>query len=130
MSSSDLIATISAVIAALSLAVATFQFLETRRRGRDERDRLAAQEERLRVAVGVASAGAESADLIVQRAKDRDATKAELQNLARLLRGNLALLAEQLYAEGQAVAVLVGHQGFRSARFAEPDQRGGDAEEA
>ncbi len=117
MNAANIIAVVSAVIAAVGVAVAVIQYTEGKRRVRSERERLAAQEERLRTAVTAATLGMESADLIVQRAKEDDATLPELQNIARVLRGALAVLAEQLNDEGRELAAARrGTERFKSAR--------------
>ena len=114
MNASNVIAAISAVIAALGLFLAAIQFTSSRQRIRTERERLAQQEERLQTAYSAARMGIESADLIVQRAKDKDATLAELQNIARVLRGSLAILAKQLDTESRQVAELAHDKKFQS----------------
>jgi uncharacterized protein HemX len=116
VSGSEITAIVSAVIAALGLSLAAIQYLEARRRTQTERERLAAQEERLKTAVTAATLGVESADLIVQRAKEDDATLAEIQNIARVLRGSLSVLEQQLHDEGQEVAARAGFDRFVSAR--------------
>jgi len=58
--------------------------------------------------MAAANIGAGTADQIVQRAKDTDVTVAELQSVARTLRGSLYLLASQLENEGQEVAMHAG----------------------
>jgi hypothetical protein len=103
MDTSDLIATISAAIAALGLLLALIQFLDKRRTAVSEAERLAQQRERLRTAAAGAVSGAELADLIVQRAKEPDVTVPELQNVARALRQTLSLLAAQLNDEDRQV---------------------------
>jgi hypothetical protein len=110
------IATISAVIAAAGVFLAAIQYLENKRRTRTERERLAAQEERLRRAVAAAHVGSQSADLIVQRAKEPDVSVTELQNIARVLRGTLDVLTGQLSDEERAIAAHREGDGFRSAR--------------
>jgi uncharacterized protein HemX len=114
MNASNVIAAISAAIAALGLCLAAIQFTNGRQRTRTERERLAQQEERLQTAFSAARVGIESADLIVQRAKDKDATLAELQNIARVLRGSLAILAKQLDTESKQVGELAHDKKFQS----------------
>jgi hypothetical protein len=93
------IAIVSAIIAAGSLAIAVLQYLLARQKAVNENERLANQVVRLRTARTAARAAVESTNLIVQRAKGADVTVVELQNLARLARGTLGLLADQLQAE-------------------------------
>jgi uncharacterized protein HemX len=114
MGAADIIAIATAVIAALSLGVAALQFLDGRRRKRTEAEQLAAQEERLRTALTAATIAANSADSIVQRAKEKDVTIAELQNMGRLLRGTLTVLANQLNDEQRAVAARASASPFMS----------------
>jgi hypothetical protein len=120
VSPANVIATISAVIAAAGVFLAAIQYMENKRRTRTERERLAAQEERLRTAVAAAQVGSQSADLIVQRAKEPDASVTELQNIARILRGTLKVLAEQLSDEEREIAARREGDVFRSAA-AQPD---------
>lgn len=97
------VAVVAATIAAGSLVVAGLQYLLARRKAATESDRLASQAERLRTAYTAAQAAVQSMNLIVQRAKDKDATIVELQNLARLARGTLTLLADHLDTETRQV---------------------------
>jgi hypothetical protein len=89
----------AAIATIASLFVALWQFIDSRHVKERERDRIVEQRERLRTAIAVATKGAESADLIVQRTKDPDVSMAELRNIARLIRLDMRLLEEQL--EGQ-----------------------------
>lgn len=114
MDASNVIAAVSAAIAALGLGLAGLQFFGARQHARGERERLAQQQERLRTAVSTALLGTESADLIVQRAKDKDVTVAELQSIARVLRGSLTILARQLDDERRNVADASESRAFRS----------------
>jgi uncharacterized protein HemX len=116
MSAANVIALVSAIVAALGLCLAATQYVEGKHRTRTERERLAAQRERLRTAVTAAKVGAATADLVVQRAKDANVTTAELQSIARTLRGSLLLLASQLENEGDEVAGLSGQPRFTSDR--------------
>jgi hypothetical protein len=120
MSPANVIATISTVIAGAGVFLAAIQYLENKRRTRTERERLAGQEERLRTAVTAAHVGSQSADLIVQRAKEPDVSVTELQNIARILRGTLEVLAEQLSDEKREIAARREGDGFRSVT-AEPE---------
>jgi hypothetical protein len=61
-----------------------------------DEERAKAMEARNRSALRMAVAGAQTADLIVQRAKDEDSSKAELQNIARALRGIMLTLGAEL----------------------------------
>jgi hypothetical protein len=99
LSTSEIIASISAAIAAGSLLIVILQFIESRRRVRTEAERLSEQRERLKTALSGAVSGANISDLIIQRSKEADATVQELQNIARALRQNLMLLAQQLDAD-------------------------------
>jgi hypothetical protein len=112
----DWIAVVSAAIAALSLFVALLQYLDVRRRGAAERERLAQQRERLRTSVSAATMGVLTADLMVQRAKEDDATLVELQNLARVLRGNLNILATQLDDESKQPSAGIDAAAYTSVR--------------
>lgn len=114
MATADIIAVVTAVIAALSLGVAALQYVDGKRRKRTEQEQLAAQEERLRTALAAATIAANSANSIVQRAKEKDVTIAELQNMGRLLRGTLTVLANQLNDEQRAVAARTVDSPFMS----------------
>jgi type III secretion system FlhB-like substrate exporter len=112
----------TATVAAFLLAI--WQYAQTRRKEMTERERVALQRERLRMAIIAAVSGAETADLIVQRSKDSTVTVAELQNIARVLRGNLGLLARQLEQEER----LLGEWKF--GQFYMQSQRRSDSDEA
>jgi hypothetical protein len=90
---------LAAVATVVSLLLAVWQFLAARHIKQNERERIAQQHERLRTAVSAAIAGAETADLIIQRGKEEGVTVQELQNLARTMRLQLSLLARQLEYE-------------------------------
>lgn len=118
MSTSNVIAIVSAVIAACGLSLAIVQHAQRRQQKASEAERLAQQRERLRTAVAGAISGAETADLIVQRGKKDDCTIPELQNVARALRQTLSLLANQLSDEDKQVvawrdALLRSHRTYR-----------------
>ena len=97
----------AAIVTVASFFLAIWQFLASRRARATEREKIAQQRERLRTAVSAAVAGAEAADLIVQRSKDSSATPAELASIARIARMNLTLVARQLEDER---ALLAGWQ--------------------
>jgi hypothetical protein len=79
--------------------LASWQYAENRNRSRTERERILLQRERLRAATSAAVLGAEAADYIVQRCKDPDVGILEVQSIARVMRGDLAYVAEQLRYE-------------------------------
>lgn len=89
MSISNVATVISLLIGAGGLLLAVIEHWELRNRKRTEGETLAQQSERLRAALIVAAGAEQSADRIVQRSKDGDATLAELTNLARILRDRL-----------------------------------------
>ena len=89
----------AAIVTIAAFVLAIWQFWTARSARQTERERVVQQRERLRTAVAAAIAGAEAADLIVQRGKDGTATVAELQSIARVARLNLGLLARQLEEE-------------------------------
>jgi predicted nucleic acid-binding Zn-ribbon protein len=99
----NIIAAISTVIAAASLAVAYFQLRQNKHKMRTERERIASHREKIRSAFNSAEAAFASADMIVQRGKDDNASVVELQNLIRILRGNLRALAYQLQTEERSL---------------------------
>lgn len=100
----------AAIATVASLFVALWQYLVARHAKLTERERVIMQRERLRTAVAEAMQGAETADMIVQRAKEQDVTIEELQNIARIIRGNLTLLTKQLMYERSLLAGWrVGH---------------------
>lgn len=100
----DALNAVAAVVTVAAFLLAAWQFWVARRIEQTERERIAQQSERLRTAEVVAVAGAEAADLIVQRGKDPAVTVAELQSIARVARLNLGLLARQLEAERSILA--------------------------
>jgi len=87
---------VAAASSILALAFAVWQYAKARQERAREEERLAAQNRAVKAALGAALAGAHASDLIVQRAKDPDATVRELQNLARVARGVAFSLASQL----------------------------------
>ena len=95
---------VAAVATVAACLLALWQFMDSRRAVQTERERIAEQKERLRTALSAAKAGAEAADLIVQRAKDETVTVDELQNIARMSRRHLALLVHQLEDERSLLA--------------------------
>jgi hypothetical protein len=86
-----------ATIAALLLAM--WQYAEGRRRTRTEKERLAAQSERLRLFADAAIGMAETIDHIVQRTKEDDVTWPEIRSLARASRRQATGLVQQLRDE-------------------------------
>ncbi|MET9800700.1 hypothetical protein [Streptomyces sp. NPDC006368] len=90
---------ITSATAILSLFLAGCEHWAQRRLVRTERERIAQQDERLSNAATAAFAGAETADLIVQRAKDPEVPMSELQTMSRQLRFSLRLLHQQLEDE-------------------------------
>ncbi|MFF7176407.1 hypothetical protein ACIP8U_25965 [Streptomyces pseudovenezuelae] len=90
---------VAGVVTIGSFLLAVWQFRSTQRAQRTERERIAQQRERLETAVSAAVAGAEAANLIVQRSKDEFVTPDELGNIARITRMNLALVARQIQEE-------------------------------
>ena len=72
----------AAIVTVASFMLATWQFLAARHAKTTEREKIAQQRERLSNAASAAVAGAEAADLIVQRSKEPSVTLAELQNIA------------------------------------------------
>jgi hypothetical protein len=99
----NIIAAASTAIAAASLAVAYAQLRQNKRKTRTEGERIASQRERIRSASSGAEAAAASANLIVQLGKKGDTSPVEFANLARILRGNLKVLAGQLQAEERSL---------------------------
>jgi uncharacterized protein HemX len=112
----NIIASISAAVAILGLSLAVLQFLDSRRRTRTERERLAQHQERLRTAVTAANVAGQTADYIVQRGKEEGVSVQELQSVARVLRGSLMLLARQLDDESNQVPTLSTQRPFLSFR--------------
>jgi hypothetical protein len=91
------IATIGAFI------LAGWQYSGTRQRIRTERERLVLQRERLRSIAVAATAAADTADYLVQRSKEDSAPREELTSVARVMRGQLSLVVEQLNQEERLV---------------------------
>ena len=86
-----------------AFVLAGWQYAEGRRRLRTERERLALQRERLR-SMTVAAAGAvDTADYLVQRAKDAASPREELTSIARVMRGQLGLVVGQLNTEERLI---------------------------
>lgn len=92
---------VAGIISIVAFFLAVYEYLKRRsERARDE-DRLRMQEDRSRSAIRLAVAGAQTVDLIVQRAKDPDTATAELQSLARSARGTLLFLASEIESHAE-----------------------------
>jgi hypothetical protein len=87
----------------VGFGLAAWQFQHARSRAANERVKVVMQRERLDSAFTAAISAAQGADVMVQRAKAESATVAELQSIARVLRGNLLLLSRQLEQEKKIV---------------------------
>lgn len=89
----------AAAVTVMAFCLSGIEYIQTRHKRNVEEQRVVLQKERLRSALIASISAAEGADLIVQRSKEPDITIAELQSVARVLRGNLGLLARQLQQE-------------------------------
>ncbi|MDQ3756522.1 MAG: hypothetical protein M3394_01570 [Actinomycetota bacterium] len=98
-----MIETATGIAGIVGVLVAVAQFATERQRRKSQAERIAEQRERLAGARASAVTGYHSADLIVQRAKAADVTVPELQNLARIVRGHLGILAQQLAHEQESL---------------------------
>ena len=87
---------IAGIVSIIAFGLAIWQTLEARRMKQLERERLDSQLRRNRSVLKSAVTGAQTADLIVQRAKENNVTVHELQSLARAIRGSLLFLASEL----------------------------------
>ena len=96
MKTGDIIALVSAVIAAASLLLAFVEARKARKLRISNQEKLVQLTEILSTATSGAETGAAMADMIVQRAKQRDVSIQELQSLARSLRGSLTSLQHDL----------------------------------
>jgi hypothetical protein len=115
------------IIGGLASCVAIWQYAESRRKTRGERERLGRQLGRSQATLRAAIAGAQLADAIVQRAKDPSTTVAELQTLARLTRGALLSLAVDL--DDQAKVLEAWRVGKELAHSYEASSTGGELEQ-
>ena len=79
--------------------LAGWQYLESRRRTRIERERILLLRERLRSLTVAAATAVETADYLVQRSKTDAAPAAELTSVARVMRGQLSMVVDQLQQE-------------------------------
>jgi hypothetical protein len=94
----------AAVVSIVAFLFAIWEHLRHRtERVRDE-ERVREQEARNRSAVRLAVVGAQGADHIVQRAKETDSTKVELQSIARETRAILLYLASELETQATVLA--------------------------
>lgn len=109
MNTPDVIALVSVVIAGLSVLIASLQYLDNRRKKKSEGEVIAQHRERLRTAEAAAELAARTADMLIQRAKSEDVTNLEIQNVARVLRGSLLVLAKQLRDEQSGASVDSGN---------------------
>jgi hypothetical protein len=96
MSVDNFIALISAAIAAAALILTYLKYRDDKLRKASERERLAHQAERLTTATRAAWDARHAADLLIQRAKVPGVAVEEIQNIGRIIRGNLESLAKQL----------------------------------
>jgi len=97
----------SAAIGLVTIAAFMFslyQHLSNRAKGMLEEAKVKAQHQRIRGATYAAVAAAESANAIVQRSKQPSSTEEELRNLARVVRGQLAILVRQLELEDETLS--------------------------
>lgn len=95
---------ISGVTAIVSLAFAVFVFAHGVHRRRLEDAKSKALAQNLESTRLVTLSALEATNLIVQRAKDSTATVAELQNMARVIRGQLHVVASSLEKDEQTVS--------------------------
>ncbi|SCG76202.1 hypothetical protein [Micromonospora coxensis] len=116
----DVLNVLAAIVGFASAAFAVWVYVEQRRKAATERSRVAAQQERLRMALATTSSCLGAADLIVQRSKQDDVSVVELQNIARVLRGSLGNLARQIEAEDQVLA----HWEFGKSFYSVPSPPG------
>lgn len=100
MNELDIAAAIATVAAFI---LAGWQYIESRRRIRTERERLVLQRERLRSMAVAATAAVDTADYLVQRSKDESAPQEELTSVARVMRGQLSLVVGQLNQEERLI---------------------------
>jgi hypothetical protein len=116
LNTANVIAIVAAVVASLRLFVAALQYLDNRRRKRSEREILAQREERLRTAEMAAVMAARTADLIVQRGKENKVDRSALTDFARILRGDLVVLAKHLSDEVSEIPPTADSESLDSAR--------------
>jgi hypothetical protein len=93
----------AAVATIAAFVLAGWQYMESRRRTQTEHERLVLQRERLRSMVVAASAAVDTADYLVQRSKDESAPHEELTSVARVMRGQLSLVVDQLNREERLI---------------------------
>src|SRR5690349_11188994 len=82
-----------------AFVLAGWQYYESRRRARFERDRILLLRERLRSLTVAAATAVNTADYLVQRSKDNSAPLPELTSIARVMRGQLSQVVDQLQQE-------------------------------
>jgi hypothetical protein len=94
---------VMALVGGIASCIAIWQFVEARQKSAREKERLAVQLSRNDVALRSAVLGAQMADTMVQRAKQDDVTIAEMQNLARVIRGSLLALTLELEEQHKVI---------------------------
>jgi hypothetical protein len=79
--------------------LAGWQYVESRRRSRVERERVLLLRERLRSLTVASATAVDTANYLVQRSKEDPVSKPELMSVARIMRGQLSFVVEQLQRE-------------------------------
>lgn len=95
MTASDWASVVSAAVAVLGLGLAAYQTRQVRHARRSAEVRIAELTGSVAAALAQTRTAADSADALVQRAK-ANAPAQEIQNLARVLRGQLTATSTQL----------------------------------
>lgn len=112
----DAFSLLASVVTFAAFGIALWQVSDARKQAAIRRLQLQEQQRRNASTIRAALIGAQTADLIVQRAKGQDATIGELQSLARITRQTLLSLAAEL--EGEAKVL----RSWESVRFLQKKQ--------
>ena len=102
--SNDVFNIVVGVVGILAFVLAVWEHFRRKAERAIEAERVRTQEARNKSAIRMAVTGAQTADLIVQRAKNPNSTKEELQSLARSTRGLLLYLASELEDQATVLA--------------------------
>lgn len=95
----DALNVVAALVTFAAFGLALRERSRAHRQAEAELHKVALQRERLSTARAAAAMSAETSHLIVQKLKTPGATQSEIQDLARVVRGNLRLLVHQLDEE-------------------------------
>lgn len=95
---------ITGLVTVASFALALWQMQRNKRNEVAEAAKATMELERIRQSASDVMAAAQTVNMVVQRAKESDASPAELANLARVARGQLLIIANTLSKEEERLS--------------------------